>query len=359
MGSLNKSESIRYDRHLRLDEIGLEGQLKLKASSILVIGAGGLGCPALQYLAAAGIGKLGIVDGDSISLSNLQRQILFQTEDIGKPKAEIAAKRIGAINPELEIVIYKEFLHQDNALNIVEEWDIVLDCADNFASRYLVNDTCIILDKPWVFAAIYKFEGQLSVFNWKGAPSYRCLFPEAPSAGESPSCSEIGVMGVLPGIMGVWQASEAIKMICGIGQVATGKFLQMDLLNNQFVSFGFQKNPSNFDIEQLTQPEYAYSCEIDTLPIGSYTSNEDGAIVIDIRTAKERLDQPSTARAIDPTQFENHLLELKKYTTIYIHCQTGKRAQKAAAEWKNLLPNSQFIALVGDLGESKILSGRA
>ncbi len=359
MSSLSKNESIRYDRHLRLDEIGLEGQLKLKRSSVLVIGAGGLGCPALQYLTAAGIGKIGIVDGDSISLSNLQRQILFQNDDIGKSKAEVAANRLMAINPELEVVVYKEFLHQDNALNIVSEWDIILDCADNFASRYLVNDTCIILDKPWVFAAIYKFEGQLSVFNWKGSPSYRCLFPEAPGAGESPSCSEIGVMGVLPGIMGVWQASEAIKMICGIGQVATGKFVQLDLLNNQFSSFGFQKNALNFEISSLDKPEYAYSCSIDTLPISQYKTGEPNTLLVDIRSASERASQASIAKAIDPNHLNEYLEELMGYQKIYIHCQTGKRAQKAAAEWKKSLPNCQLIALVGDLGESKIITNTA
>ncbi len=352
---LNKEENIRYDRHLRLDEIGLEGQLKIKNSSVLVIGAGGLGCPALQYLAAAGVGKIGIVDGDSISLSNLQRQVLFHTEDIGKHKSEIAAKRLRAINPEIDIVTYNEFLHQDNALDIIKAWDIILDCADNFASRYLVNDSCIILDKPWVFAAIYKFEGQLSVFNWKNSPSYRCLFPEAPNAGESPSCSEIGVMGVLPGVMGVWQASEAIKMICNLGQTASGKFVQIDLLNNQFNSFGFQKNPANFEIDSLNNKEYAYSCSIQTLAIKDYKAGEKGSLVIDIRTESERKDQPSTAKAIDPTSIEEKLVELNSYSTIYIHCQTGKRAQKVAAEWQDLLPNCQLIALVGDLEESKVL----
>ncbi len=356
MSSLSKNEHIRYDRHLRLDEIGLEGQLKLKTAAVLIIGAGGLGCPALQYLAAAGIGKIGIVDGDSISISNLQRQILFQTDDIGKSKAEVAANRLSAINPALDIVVYKEFLHQDNALEIISDWDLILDCADNFASRYLVNDACIILDKPWVFAAIYKFEGQLSVFNWKGSPSYRCLFPEAPSDGESPSCSEIGVLGVLPGVMGVWQASEAIKMICGIGKIAAGNFLQLDLLNNHFSSFGFQKNPINFDLTSLDKPEYNHSCSIDTLPIGSYRQGDEQSIVVDIRTAAERKKQPSIAQPIDPNHLEKYLDELRKYTTVYIHCQTGKRAQKAAAEWKNELPNSQLIALVGDLGESNILS---
>jgi adenylyltransferase/sulfurtransferase len=353
---LNKEESIRYDRHLRLNEIGHEGQLKLKHASVLVIGAGGLGCPAIQYLAAAGVGKIGIVDGDSISLSNLQRQILFRTEDIGKLKAEIAGQFVRTINPNIDVKLYTEFLHQDNALDILSDWNIVLDCADNFASRYLVNDSCIILDKPWVFGAIYKFSGQLSVFNWKGSPSYRCLFPEAPKEGESPSCSEIGVVGVLPGMIGVWQASEAIKMICGIGEVASGKFMQLDLLNNQMTGFDFSKNPDNFKIQSLQSGEYAHSCEIQTVPIYNFQRKENtNSIVIDIRSLEEREQETSIAEHILPEEIESKQEYLQQFGQIYIHCQTGKRAQKAAAEWKELFPDSQLIALIGDLSESSEL----
>ena len=229
-----KEEKQRYNRHIIMPEIGMDGQLKLKKASVLVIGAGGLGCPVLQYLGAAGVGRIGIVDFDKVDASNLQRQILFGVADIGKFKAEVAKERLLANNPYITVETHVTKLDSSNALSIIGEYDIVVDGSDNFATRYLVNDACVILNKPLVFGAIYKFEGQLCVFNYQNGPSYRCLFPDQPSADSIPTCSQIGVVGVLPGIVGSMQANEVIKVILEKDDVLSGRFLTIDILANSF-----------------------------------------------------------------------------------------------------------------------------
>src|SRR5690606_19253182 len=215
----------RYSRHIILSEIGQAGQDKLLSAKVLVIGAGGLGCPVLQYLAAAGIGTLGIIDFDVVEISNLQRQVLFGTSSLGKNKAEAAKKHLEDLNPEISIMAYAEKLTYQNALELFKNYDIIVDGSDNFETRYLVNDACIITNKPLVFGAIYKFEGQVSVFNYQNGPSYRCLFPNPPQKDTVPNCSEIGVLGVLPGIIGSMQANEVLKIILGIGSTLSGKLL--------------------------------------------------------------------------------------------------------------------------------------
>lgn len=223
-------ERSRYARHLLLPQVGEAGQLRLKGASVLVIGAGGLGTPMLQYLAAAGIGKLGIVDDDVVSLSNLHRQILFGTEDVGRPKAEVAAEALRRLNPHVDIEPIVERLDRSNAMEIMERFDVVADGTDNFATRYLVNDACVLLGKPNVYASIYRFDGQVSVFGAPGGPCYRCLFPEPPPPGAVPSCAEGGVLGVLPGMVGTLQATEIIKWVSGIGEPLVGKLLMVDAL---------------------------------------------------------------------------------------------------------------------------------
>ena len=208
---LTKAEVDQYQRHLSLQSFGLQKQLKLKGSSALVIGAGGLGCPALQYLTAAGVGKIGIVDDDVVDSSNLQRQTLYTHKDIGLPKAQKAAERLSFSNPYILIKAYVERINVENARNLLQNYDVIIDGTDNFSSRYLINDACILLDKPLVHGSIHQFDGMVSVFNLNGGPTYRCLFPEQPDASSIPSCSEAGVLGVLPGIIGCWQAMEAIK----------------------------------------------------------------------------------------------------------------------------------------------------
>ena len=225
--SLSPEENIQYSRHLILNEIGEIGQKKLKASKVLVIGAGGLGCPILQYLTAAGVGTIGIVDFDTVDKTNLQRQILYTHKDIGAFKAEVAANRLAELNPFVNFKIYVEKLTNKNASNLFSSYDIVVDGSDNFPTRYLINDAAVLANKPVVFGSIYKFEGQVTVFNYQNGPTYRCLFPNPPQPSTVPNCSEIGVLGVLPGIIGSIQANEVIKIICEIGQVLSGWVYQL------------------------------------------------------------------------------------------------------------------------------------
>lgn len=230
---LTDSEKERYSRQLILQGFGADAQQKLKQSSILVIGTGGLGCPALTYLASAGIGTIGIADDDKVALSNLPRQILYTTDDVGEYKVIASKQRLTAMNPHCNITIYKERVTRDNVLQMMKAYDVVVDGSDNFQTRYLLNDACVMLKKPLVYGAISGFEGQVSVFNYNNGPTYRCLFPEPPAPGDMPSCNEAGVVGVLPGIIGTMQATEAIKILTGIGTVLSGKLLTIDLLKNQ------------------------------------------------------------------------------------------------------------------------------
>ena len=237
----------RYHRQIILPEIGEEGQKKLNAAKVLVIGAGGLGCPVLQYLSGAGIGTIGIIDFDVVETSNLHRQVLYGKNDVGTNKALAAKKRLSDLNPDIVINVYPEKLTVKNALTLFADYDIVIDGSDNFSTRYLVNDACIITGKPLVYGAIFKYQGQVSVFNYNNGPSYRCLFPEPPSAGTVPSCSEIGVIGVLPGIIGSFQANEVLKMILGIGEVLDGKLMMYDSLSTQFSTFSIQRVASQIE----------------------------------------------------------------------------------------------------------------
>ncbi len=229
---LSNEEKNRYSRHILLDSVGEEGQEKLKSAKVLVVGAGGLGCPVLQYLTAVGVGIIGIIDFDIVDETNLQRQILFTVDDIGTNKAKAAKDRLEKLNPFITHNVYPEKLTTKNALSLFSQYDIIVDGTDNFSTRYLVNDACVITNKPLVYGAIYKFEGQVTVFNYKNGPTYRCLFPEPPKAGSVPNCSEIGVIGVLPGLIGTQQANEVIKMVLGIGEPLSGKLLTYDSLNN-------------------------------------------------------------------------------------------------------------------------------
>lgn len=258
--NLSQSELLRYQRHLTLPGFGEAAQLQLKAARVLIIGAGGLGCPALQYLAAAGVGTLGIVDDDRVSRSNLQRQILYTDADVGQMKAEVAAKRLIAMNPDISAVPHPTRLTMQNALELISDYDVVLDGSDNFPTRYLVNDACVLADKPLAYGALYTFQGQASVFNYQGGPTYRCLFPEPPNPKDAPNCSEIGVLGVLPGMIGVIQAMEVIKVLTGVGTPLVGKLLIYDALKMQQTMVQFKRVPEVADVTELT--EFTYSCEV-------------------------------------------------------------------------------------------------
>jgi molybdopterin/thiamine biosynthesis adenylyltransferase/rhodanese-related sulfurtransferase len=237
-------ERARYARHLLLPQVGEEGQERLKAASILVVGAGGLGAPLLQYLAAAGVGRIGIVDDDVVSASNLQRQVLFGTQDVGRPKVEVAAERLNDINPHIRIEPIALRFTRDNALDLVSQYDLVADGTDNFATRYLVNDACVLAGRPNIYASIFRFDGQVSVFGAEDGPCYRCLFPEPPPPGTVPSCAEGGVLGVLPGLVGSLQATEAIKWILRLGQSLAGRLLLVDALTMDLRTLRVPRDPS-------------------------------------------------------------------------------------------------------------------
>lgn len=335
---LNKEEIQRYSRHISLSEVGIEGQEKLKSASVLVIGAGGLGCPCLQYLSAAGIGTIGIVDFDAVDLSNLQRQILYTTQDIGSNKAEAAAARLTLSNPNTLFNTYTAALSKDNALAIIAQYDIVVDGSDNFSTRYLVNDACIILNKPLVFGSIFKFDGQVSVLNYTNAqgqrgPTYRCLFPEPPADGEMPSCSEIGVLGVLPGIIGSLQANEVLKLVLNIGEPLSGRLFTFDALSMESTVFTVEANAKNHNMIHLGN--YDFSCEptslADSIDVKALKklldANTNDILLLDVREDYEvELCSLKHALHIPMNSIPQHLNTLPKNKNIVVYCHHGMRS---------------------------------
>ncbi len=249
---LTPQELRRYNRHIMLPEIGREGQKALKEAKVLVVGAGGLGCPVLQYLAAIGVGSLGIIDFDKVDEENLQRQVLYGLQDLGKLKAIIVKSRLQDFNPLVNYEIINIRMDRNNALEIIQPYDLVVDATDNFPTRYLINDACVILNKPMVYGSIYTFEGQVSVFNYREGPSYRCLFPKIPGEREAPAASETGVIGVLPGLIGTFQANEVIKIILGQEGVLSGKLLVINILEPSFHQFTIKKDEKNLSITELS-----------------------------------------------------------------------------------------------------------
>ena len=241
--TLSKEEVMRYSRHLIMPEVGMDGQLKLKQAKVLCIGTGGLGAPLGLYLAAAGVGRIGLVDFDVVDSTNLQRQVLFGTSDVGRPKITAAADRLRNLNPDIQIDTFETHLSSDNALDIMKDYDIIVDGTDNFPTRYLVNDACVMLGKPNVYGSIFRFEGQITIFGYPDGPCYRCLYPEPPPPGLVPSCAEGGVLGVLPGIVGTIQAAETLKLIIGKGDPLVGRLLLFDALAMKFRELKLRKNP--------------------------------------------------------------------------------------------------------------------
>ena len=337
---MNPNEVERYSRQLLLPEVGKEGQERLKAAKVLVIGAGGLGCPILQYLTGAGIGHIGIIDDDVVSVSNLHRQILYGTSSVGHNKAEAAKTRLSDLNPEITIVAYPKRLTTKNAVALFSTYDIIVDGSDNFSTRYLVNDACILTNKPLVYGAIYKFQGQVSVFNYQNGPSYRCLFPDPPAPGDAPSCSEIGVIGVLPGIIGTFQANEVIKMILGIGTVASGHIQLIHTLTSAITSLKINRNQKVIDEvlrrkDQFETYNYDVFCGINS-SIAEITFDEalqlENAIFIDVREPHE---QPKIGTLnplyIPLSEINTVAARLEKNKTFVCFCQSGIRSKKAVA----------------------------
>jgi sulfur-carrier protein adenylyltransferase/sulfurtransferase len=348
---LTPAQFERYRRHLSLPEIGAEGQRRLLDSRVLLIGAGGLGCPLAQYLAAAGVGTLGLIDHDRVDVSNLQRQVLYATSDVGRPKVEVAAERIQAQNPDVRVVLHAVKLTSQNALGLLEDWDVIVDGSDNFPTRYLVSDACVLLGKPNVHGAIFRFDGQASVFDSRTGPCYRCLYPEPPHPGAVPSCAEGGVLGVLPGLVGLIQATETLKLLTGIGESLTGRLLQIDALGMEFREFRIQKDPKCPACgEQPTLTELIDYEGFCGMPTGTDAgANAPETSVADLQAALARgeelllLDvrEPSEharariegARLIPLGQLEARLPELEDWRSrrIVVHCHHGPRSSHACA----------------------------
>lgn len=312
----------RYHRQIRLQEIGASGQKKLSDTRVLIVGVGGLGCPSAQYLAAAGVGRIGLVDFDIVDTTNLHRQILFTEQDVGKSKAGAAQKRLMDSNSDIDIVSYVEHFDEKNALRLIKEYDIILDGTDNFQTKYMINDACVLSEKPFVSASIYKYQGQLSVFNYQDGPSYRCLYPDHKLKDES-SCEETGVLGVLPGIMGTMQAAESIKMILGIGSVLSGKLKIVDALSGDSQIIRFKRDEEQFDLvkERGLIPEVV-KCEI---------SNK-AEIYLDVREVHE---QPQASNEnvlkIPLNELSERSAEISREKEVHVFCQTGIRSRQAIA----------------------------
>ena len=347
---LNNDEIRRYSRHLILPEVGMAGQKKICSTSVLCIGAGGLGSPIAMYLAAAGVGKIGIVDFDVVDFSNLQRQIIHGTDDVNRPKAESAKETINSINPGVDVVIHNTRLSAENALEIISKYDIVVDGTDNFPTRYLTNDACVLLKKPNVYGSIFRFEGQASVFApHLGGPCYRCLYPEPPPPGMVPSCAEGGVLGVLPGIIGCIQATEILKLALGKGNTLVGRLMLYNALDMKFRELKLRKDPQcpicgeNPTIKELI--DYEQFCGIMPEPVAS-NGHPDEVTVQDMKTA---LDNPKlNIKVVDVRDQDEYdiakvkgtsliplgslpqrFTELDPNQTIYLHCKSGKRSMKA------------------------------
>lgn len=326
----------RYNRHIILPEIGAKGQQQLLDSKVLVVGAGGLGCPILQYLCAAGIGVLGIIDHDVVDESNLQRQVLYGTSSLGKYKALAAKKRLEDLNDTITIHPYTEKLTTTNAITLFEKYDLIIDGTDNFNTRYLINDASIITKKPLVYGAIYKFEGQVAVFNYKNGPSYRCLFPNYPKANAIPNCAEIGVLGVLPGIIGAMQANEALKILLKIGHVLSGEILYYNALTMQSHTISIQKSEeANYDkvITQFQKQALEFSCKTKTTEITiAEALQKKNVQFIDVREVHE-LPKIKAVNCINIplSQLKEHIHSINPIKENILFCQSGMRSKKAVA----------------------------
>jgi adenylyltransferase/sulfurtransferase len=357
--ALSNEEILRYSRHLIIPEVGMEGQQKLKAAKVLLVGAGGLGAPLGLYLAAAGVGRIGIVDFDVVDSTNLQRQVIHSTADVGRKKIDSAAEKMRAINPNVNVVKHETALTSENALGILKDYDFVVDGTDNFPTRYLVNDACVLLGKPNVYGSIFRFEGQATVFAYEGGPCYRCLYPEPPPPGLVPSCAEGGVLGILPGTIGLIQATETVKLILGIGEPLVGRLLLYDALGMRFRELKLRKNPEcpvcgeHPTITQLI--DYHQFCgvpnprtpapvqetkvnegEIEVTEVKRKLDSGEPFVLVDVREPHEySIASIPGAKLIPLGEFPKRIGELDPESDIVIHCKSGMRSAKACAILRN------------------------
>lgn len=357
---LSSSELTRYSRHLLLDEVGKEGQLRLKQSSALVIGMGGLGSPVSLYLAAAGVGTIGIVDFDAVELSNLQRQILHSTDSVGMKKVQSAKKRMHEVNPDINVQVHEERISLENALEIFANYDVIIDGTDNFQTRYLVNDACVLSKKPLVYGSIFRFEGQASVFFPPEGPCYRCIYPQPPESGAVPNCAEGGVLGVLAGVIGCIQAAEAIKVLLGKGQSLMGRLLLYDALDTNFDTLNLKRNPNcplcgkqptitslketNFvcasevrsqeskRAERINdEDEDEFKTDISATELNDLIKSGNSPFLLDVRSMEETLICNLADSVLIPLpELERRMNELDKNENIVVYCHAGVRSHHAA-----------------------------
>lgn len=346
----------RYIRQTSLAEFGSDAQSKLQKAKVLVIGAGGLGIPVLQYLNAMGVGTLGIVENDTVDITNLHRQVLYDESDIGKPKIKAIAKKLATQNSETNLLLFDTFLNVENALKIIADFDLVMDCSDNFPTRYLVNDACVILNKPFVYAALHGFEGQVSVFNYKGGLTYRCLFPDMPDPAQIPDCNTNGVLGIIPGIVGNFQALEAVKVVAGIGDVLSGSLLIYDGLKQYAYKIKFPPITENLRIKSL-QKSYAF----DTCPGHQNIAVEEFINLLETNKTMQLIDVRSPdefaqfhlekSKNIPLDGFESGFGEINFSKPVYLVCQSGIRSMKALNILKNHHPSVEVYNLEGGLNQ--------
>jgi adenylyltransferase/sulfurtransferase len=359
---LSPKEHEHYKRHLLLPEIGEAGQLRLKSARVLMVGVGGLGCPAAQYLAAAGVGHITLLDFDRVDASNLQRQVLFGIADLGMPKAQAAAKRLRDLNPHIEIVALSEALTPQNALRLFEQHDLIIDGSDNFATRYLVNDAALLSGKPYVYGSVQKFEGQVSVFNYQGGPTYRCLFAEAPPAGAIPNCAEQGVLGVLPGIIGLFQAAEALKIILQKPGILNGKLMlynaltcdqyTLDIARDEKRCAAVEQQRKNFDKQPFEHSICASVASVDAHEFIALLNTVSTPVLIDVREFDEAPIRPLgeiPVLHLPLSVLDTHLQEVPRHADIVVFCRSGIRSAKAIERFSRLNDVGTFKNLRGGL----------
>ncbi|SDE06733.1 adenylyltransferase and sulfurtransferase [Dyadobacter soli] len=325
-------ERKRYARQIIMPEMGMAGQEKLRAGKVAVVGAGGLGCPVLQYLVAAGVGEIGIIDDDTVDLTNLHRQILYSADDVGKNKAITAVEKLSVLNPFVKLTAYPDRLNAENAIDLLSAYDLVIDGSDNFETRYLVNDFCVELNKPFVFGSILRFEGQVSVFNYQGGPTYRCLFPDAE---EGDNCAEAGVMGVLPGIIGTYMANEAIKIIAGIGQPLSGKLLVINTLSNSQSVFQFSRSAEVTPVKapEITarQPATENTREMSYDEFESLQeADPEQVMLVDVREYNEFEADNFGGENIPLSEIPESIGTFPAGKKVVFYCNSGKRSMQAA-----------------------------
>ncbi|AWX46088.1 Sulfur carrier protein ThiS adenylyltransferase [Flagellimonas maritima] len=351
----------RYSRQTRLKEFGSEGQTKLASGKVLVVGLGGLGIPVLQYLNAMGVGTLGLVDQDIVELHNLQRQVLYTEKDLGRLKLQVAHEKLFSQNSDTNFTLHDTFLTRDNALEIIKNYDVIVDATDNFPTRYLINDACVMLNKPFIYGALHGFEGQISVFNFQNGPTYRCLYPIMPNMEEIPNCNENGVLGVLPGIIGTLQALETAKVLTGVGEVLSGTLMIYNGLIQQTTKIKFKSYPPNKKIKKLKDSYQFPGCEaIQNISAKNFQKLRDShekIILLDVRSSKEFNEnhiKESINVPLDNLYLDSNLT--KNNSKIYILCQSGKRSAIAAEKLQQSYPKLTFFSVLGGIDELMAMS---